>query len=197
MLFQGCAYSLDLVIQNERIWAIAKTYNDVWNAQRGASRAAVEYYDQEIDHEIAGLEQMGQLITAFTSDSDNRRWIIMHRQPGVPAEKALGWQRYVDSESLDPSDASTDLREPCVKYVERIRSSLEKEVDRMIRKGVIHADLNQGNVLLDEQWDNTDPQNPELVSVTAHVVDWGLWYDIPTTYGRLKADKYWSTESLK
>ncbi|KAG8946131.1 hypothetical protein FRC03_001480 [Tulasnella sp. 419] len=119
----------------------------------------------------------------------------MHRQPGVPAVKADGWRRYVASKGEGQRDASNYPREPCVKYVERIRSALEKEVDDMIRKGVIHGDLHTGNVLLDEQWDNRDAQNPELVSVAVHVIDWGFWYEIPAITELLKKQGNWDYRS--
>ncbi|KAG8946130.1 hypothetical protein FRC03_001479 [Tulasnella sp. 419] len=50
-------------------------------------------------------------------------------------------------------------------------------------------------VLHEEQWDNTGPEGPELVSVTAHAIDWGFWYDIKTETELLKKEKDWDDSS--
>ncbi|KAG8913432.1 hypothetical protein FRC02_005493 [Tulasnella sp. 418] len=194
----GCVYSLDLVIRNKEIRALAKTDNVDRNARR-QDPELVKEFDKEIDHEIDGLKRVGQWIEDF--ESDGRRWIIMIRQPGVPTTKAEGWLRYVNSEGKLKRDASKYPRGPCVNYVERLRASVGKDVDDMIRNGVVHTDLHPGNVLLQEQWVNTDPRSvqrglkPQLISVTANSIDWGFWDEIPVISQKLKDWGYWDYSS--
>jgi Ser/Thr protein kinase RdoA (MazF antagonist) len=121
-----------------------------------------------ITREVANLGAVGELLA--TGSSGGFTWIISHQTPGAPFERTAAFIR------VDPSAEADEVlraqkRTQCIALVQQVQASVLAEVFRKAAAtGLVHNDLNTGNILFEEAGGNLQP----------NLIDW----DIALPYAR-------------